>query len=98
MDELSMCIWGESIWAVEAPMSAILRRSGGASRPNARPVADEVEPPERIRLQPLTGGPVIQFEANEVVWFRWPFSERRVPVAVAAGGRSAGCGHRRGGR
>lgn len=70
MDELSMCLWGESFWAVE--------RRGGV------PVELWWMKPSRVKPVPhesgyLQGylyesvsGQQIPFKANEVIWFRYP--------------------------
>jgi HK97 family phage portal protein len=72
MDELSMCLWGESYWAVERD-------------PRGRPVEIWWLKPSRVRplphaetyltgyvYEPIQGGPLIHFDADEIVWFRYP--------------------------
>lgn len=71
MDELSMCLWGESYWAIE-------RRDGVPAeiwwmKPSrVRPLVDEEEYLAGYIYEPINGGKPIQFDANEVIWFRYP--------------------------
>lgn len=71
MDELSMCVWGESFWAIE-------RRDGVPSEIWwCKPSRMRVVPHERDYIagflyEPLEGGPQIPFTPDEIVWFRYP--------------------------
>lgn len=73
MDELSMCLWGETVWAIE-------RRNGQPAeiwwlKPSrVHPVPHESEyfdPKNAFIYESVTGQP-IPFKANEIVWFRYP--------------------------
>jgi HK97 family phage portal protein len=72
MDELSMCIWGESIWAIEGADVGSPQEIWWCKPTQMRPVADKSKYLSHYLYQPLSGGPVIRFEPNEVVWFRYP--------------------------
>jgi HK97 family phage portal protein len=72
MDELSMCIWGESIWAVEGADVNRPQEIWWCKPTQMRPVPDASNYISHWLYQPLTGGPAIRFEPNEVVWFRYP--------------------------
>lgn len=71
MDELSMCLWGETFWAVQ--------------KKRGRPVEIWWLKPSRVRVvphdvsyiggfiyEPAFGGEPIQFTPDEIVWFRHP--------------------------
>lgn len=71
MDELCMCLWGESFWAVE-------RKNG---KPNEiwwlKPskVRPHLHPENYIDYwlyEPLNASQPIRFETNEIIWFRYP--------------------------
>lgn len=70
MDELSMCLWGESYWAVE-------RRKGQPAevwwmKPSrVRPVPHESGYIQGYLYESVTGQQ-ITFRADEVIWFRYP--------------------------
>lgn len=71
MDELCMCIWGETCWAVE-------RKAGKPSeiwwcKPSQmRPIPHEYDYLGSWVYEPIQGGPLIPFRADEVIWFRYP--------------------------
>lgn len=71
MDELSMCLWGESYWAIET--------DGGKPKEiwwckpsRMRPVPDEENYLVGYIYEPIHGGQRIHFNADEVIWFRYP--------------------------
>jgi len=72
MDELSMCIWGESVWAVEGADVKRPQEIWWCKPTQMRPVADPNDYLSHYLYQPMSGGPVIRFEPNEIVWFRYP--------------------------
>ena len=72
MDELSMCLWGETVWAVEGADIGRPQEIWWCKPTQMRPVADPSNYLSHYLYQPLTGGPVIRFEPNEIVWFRYP--------------------------
>lgn len=72
MTELSLCLWGKNYWAIERG-------------PNGQPTEIWWMKPDRVKVyphptqyvrgfgyQPISGGPEIWFEPNEVVWMRYP--------------------------
>ncbi|MFI6737444.1 phage portal protein [Nonomuraea sp. NPDC050451] len=71
MDELSMCLWGETYWAIE-------RKNGKPSEiwwmkaPRVRPVLDAENYIKHYLYEPVAGSQPIRFEPNEIVWFRYP--------------------------
>lgn len=71
MDELAMCIWGESYWAIE-------RVNGKPSeiwwlKPSrVLPVVHPEKYIKHFKYQPINGGEALTFETNEIVWFRYP--------------------------
>lgn len=71
MDELSMCIWGESFWAVERDQRGP-REIWWCKPTQLRPVPDAKRYLKGFLYLPLTGGPPIPFTPDEVVWFRYP--------------------------
>jgi HK97 family phage portal protein len=71
MDELSMCLWGQTAWAVEQPPD------GPAEiwwlKPSRlRPVPHESRYLAGFLYEPIMGGELIPFLPDEVVWFRHP--------------------------
>lgn len=71
MDELAMCIWGKSFWAIE-------RKNGRPAeiwwlKPSrVRPVLHPEQYIEHFLYEPLNGSQPLKFETNEIVWFRYP--------------------------
>jgi HK97 family phage portal protein len=73
MDELSMCIWGESFWVLEPPgLDAPAGNIWWVKPTQMHPVPHERDYLAGFLYMPLTGGPAIPFRADEVVWFRYP--------------------------
>lgn len=72
MDELAMCIWGESFWAVEGGAEGNPQEIWWAKPGHMRPVPDPEGYLSHFVYLPITGGPPIRFETEEVVWFRYP--------------------------
>lgn len=72
MDELSMCLWGESFWAIERDRTGRPSEIWWMKPDRVRPVPDESNYLNGFRYNPVNGGPPIRFAANEVVWFRYP--------------------------
>jgi HK97 family phage portal protein len=71
MDELCMCLWGETYWAVE--------KQGGQPvelwwlKPSrVRPVPDSTGYFKEFLYEPVNGEQVIPFGPDEMVWFRYP--------------------------
>lgn len=71
MDELSMCLWGETYWAIE-------RKNGKPSeiwwlKPSrTRAVLDAEKYISHYLYEPLNGSEAVRFEVNEIIWFRYP--------------------------
>lgn len=71
MDELSMCVWGQSFWAVEKD-GGIPREIWWMKPSRVRPVPDAQGYLKEFLYEPIHGGQVISFLPDEVVWFRYP--------------------------
>lgn len=71
MDELSMCIWGESFWAIEREGSTPTE-IWWLKASNVRPVIDENDYIVQYVYEPMLGGKPLEFNADEIVWFRYP--------------------------
>lgn len=71
MDELSMCLWGESFWAIE-------RKNGKPSEiwwmkaSRVRPVVHPEKYIDHWLYEPLGATEPLRFETNEIIWFRYP--------------------------
>ena len=72
MDELSMCLWGESHWAVERDRAGRPSEIWWMKSSRVRPVPHEEDYLSGFLYTPANGGPDIRFDADEVVWFRYP--------------------------
>lgn len=71
MDELSMCIWGETAWAVEKGAFGDPREIWWLKPSKLLPVPDADEYLKGYLYEAMNGD-VIPFDADEVVWFRYP--------------------------
>lgn len=71
MDELSMCLWGETYWAIE-------RENGKPSEiwwlkpTQVRPVLDPQNYISHYLYEPLDGSQPVEFAPHEIIWFRYP--------------------------
>lgn len=73
MDELCMCLWGKSFWAVERdPVTKRPAEIWWMKPTRVKPIPDENDYLVGFWYEPLSGGPRIPFDADEVVWFRYP--------------------------
>lgn len=75
MDELAMCLWGKTFWALEPGRDGRPAEIWWLRADRCRPVPHETEyldPSTAYVYEPLRGGPLIEFKANEIVWFRYP--------------------------
>jgi len=72
MDELSMCIWGESYWAIERDANGVPREIWWMKPSRVRPVPDENNYLRGFIYDPIVAGESIAFDVDEVVWFRYP--------------------------
>lgn len=71
MDELSMCLWGETYWAIEKkrgqPTEIWWLKSS-----RVKPVPDEKGYLQGFLYESNVGGQDIKFDPDEIVWFRYP--------------------------
>lgn len=72
MDELCMCIWGESYWAIEPGVSGQPEQIYWLKPTRVVPVPHAKKYLKGFLYQPADGGDPIPFEPHEVVWFRYP--------------------------
>lgn len=72
MDELAMCIWGESVWALEPGRSGQPEEIWWVKPSRMRPVPDAKNYLQGFLYYPVQGGEPIAFRPEEVVWFRYP--------------------------
>ncbi|HET8684788.1 MAG TPA: phage portal protein [Micromonosporaceae bacterium] len=77
MDELSMGLWGQSFWALEPTRPEGPPANIWWLKPDRmRPVPHESDYFAKTGTawvyEPLVGGPLIEFNAREIVWFRYP--------------------------
>lgn len=70
MDELCMCLWGQSFWALHAP-AGVPTEAWWMKPTRVEPVPDEDGYLAGFIYQGVTGERV-PFRADEVVWFRYP--------------------------
>jgi HK97 family phage portal protein len=72
MDELSMCIWGKTFWAIEKDPGGRPREIWWMKGSRVRPVPDSKKYLRGFLYESTLGGQDIRFEPDEVVWFRYP--------------------------
>jgi HK97 family phage portal protein len=72
MDELSMCIWGHTAWAIEPARGGEPDQIWWLKPSRLKPVPDESKYLKGFLYEPLFGEPPIAFNADEIVWFRYP--------------------------
>ncbi|MFW6033981.1 MAG: phage portal protein [bacterium] len=74
MDELAMCVWGESAWAIErTPRTREPREIWWIKPTNLLPVIHAERYIDGYVYEPVSGGSgMLRFAADEVVWFRYP--------------------------
>lgn len=71
MDELSMCLWGESYWAIEK-RDGVPVEIWWMKPPRVRPLPHPDGYLAGYVYEPVAGGDLIKFDADEVIWFRHP--------------------------
>lgn len=71
MDELSMCLWGESYWAVEK-VNGKPSEIWWLKPTQVRPVLHPEKYIDHYLYQPLNGSQPLKFYPDEIVWFRYP--------------------------
>lgn len=75
MDELAMCLWGKTFWALEPGRDGRPAEIWWLRADRCRPVPHEtayLDPATAYVYEPMMGGPLIEFRADEIVWFRYP--------------------------
>jgi HK97 family phage portal protein len=75
MDELAMCVWGKTFWALEPGRDGRPAEIWWLRADRCRPVPHEtayLDPETAYVYEPVMGGPLIEFRADEIVWFRYP--------------------------
>lgn len=72
MDELAMCLWGESIWAIERDRAGQPSEIWWLKPSRVRPVPHETGYLADFLYEPVQGGDPIVFARDEIVWFRYP--------------------------
>lgn len=89
MDELAMCVWGQSFWAIEKD-AGVPREIWWCKPSRMRPVPDESGYLGKFLYEPISGGPMIEFEPDEIVWFRYPNPlDEFAPLSPVAAARLA---------
>jgi HK97 family phage portal protein len=72
MDELSMCLFGQSVWAVNRPGGGDPEEIWWLKGSRVRPVPHPTKYVSRFLYEPVMGGQPISFSPEEIVWFRYP--------------------------
>lgn len=75
MDELSMCIWGQTFWAVQPNLRLRSKVPGEIWWLKPSQVYPAPHPEDYLSgawYEPSMGGERIWFSADELVWFRYP--------------------------
>lgn len=95
MDELAMCLWGETYWAVERGPDGMPTEIWWLKPSRVRPVPHESGYLSGFLYEPVLGGKPIPFTADEIVWFRYPnpLDEFSALSPLAAARLAADTGH-----
>lgn len=72
MDELCMCLAGQTFWAVEKDPLGRPSEIWWMKPSQVTPVPHETNYLKGFLYEPIHGGPAVKFDADEVVWFRYP--------------------------
>lgn len=72
MDELSMCVWGETYWAVNRNARGEPLEIWWMKPTQVKPIVHEADYLAGYEYTPLHGGKPIRFAVDEVIWFRYP--------------------------
>lgn len=72
MDELAMCVFGHTAWAVERDRSGMPSEIWWVKPDRLTPVPHEKEYLSGFLYEPISGGPPIPFSPDEIAWFRYP--------------------------
>ncbi|HEV7651348.1 MAG TPA: phage portal protein [Actinophytocola sp.] len=71
MDELSMCLFGESVWAIHRE-NGVPKEIWWLKPSRLLPVPDEEDYLSGYLYESQVNGQIIRFDADEIVWFRYP--------------------------
>lgn len=71
MDELCMCLWGETFWAIERT-NGVPSEIWWMKPTQVRPVLHPSKYIDHFLYEPLDGSQPVRFEPDEVIWFRYP--------------------------
>lgn len=72
MDEISMGLWGETVWALEPGRDGQPSEIWWLKPSRVKPVPHETGYLAGFLYEPVAGGKPIAFKPNEIVWFRYP--------------------------
>lgn len=72
MDELSMCVFGESVWAIEKDSFGQPKEIWWLKPSRVKPVPDSDDYLSGFLYESNVNGRVLHFEPDEIVWFRYP--------------------------
>jgi HK97 family phage portal protein len=72
MDELSMCLWGETFWAIERDDFGKPSEIWWLKPTQVRPVLHPEKYIEYFLYEPIDGSQPLKFWPHEIVWFRYP--------------------------
>ena len=72
MDELCMCLWGESYWFVQRDRRGRPFEIWWVKPTRVKPLVDATNYLRGYAYTPVSGGPALQFGVDEVIWFRYP--------------------------
>jgi HK97 family phage portal protein len=72
VDEFSMCLWGESVWALERGPGGVPTEIWWLKPTQVRPVPHEEDYLAGFLYYPKGGGTPIPFGPDEIVWQRYP--------------------------
>ena len=90
MDELSMCLWGQTFWAIEKDGFGEPREIWWMKPTQVEPEIDDKSYLAGFWYTPIGGGERIWFGADEVVWFRYPNPlDEFAPLSPVAAARLA---------
>lgn len=86
MDELSMCLWGESAWALQPGRDGNPGEIWWLKPTRLKPVPHETKYLAGYLYYPASGGEPIPFAPSEIVWFRYanPLDEFSAMSPLAA--------------
>jgi HK97 family phage portal protein len=72
MDEMCMCLWGETAWALEPGLNGEPKNIWWLKPTRLRPVVHESRYLSGFLYHPADGSSPLPFTTDEIVWFRYP--------------------------